>query len=340
LFWNRGDESFDDVTTSSGIERPDGKGLGIIAADFSGTGRLNLFIANDGTPNFYFENQTASPADPPSFTEQAVLAGLAWNEFGNAQACMGVVAEDLTSDGALDLFVTNFYDEYNTLYVQHAGGLFADESRRWGLVEPSLPWLGFGAQAVDAELDGFHDLVVTNGHVDDYTLSGIPLEMPPQFFWNTGGGRFAELDAAGLGPYFEGRYLGRGMARLDANRDGAEDLVVTHLDAPAALLVNETPERGHWLAVRLRGTASSRDAIGASVTVQSGERQLARQLVAGDGYQSANEPRLVFGLGRDAGPVSLRVQWPSGEEQRFDGIAVDQDVLVVEGSPEVLRLAK
>ncbi len=181
--------------------------------------------------------------------------------------------------------------------MQQPQGLYRDASRQSGLSEPSLSLLGFGTQFLDAELDGWPDLVVTNGHIDDFSFRGDPFLMRPQFFSNRGDARFEEATPATLGPWFATEQLGRGLAVLDWNRDGLEDFVVSHIDSPAALLTNRTGSAGRSLAVQLRGTQSARDAIGATVEVKSGDRTWTRQLTAGDGYQACNERRLVFGLG-------------------------------------------
>lgn len=165
----------------SGIQAPDGKGLGIVAGDFDGTGRLSLFVANDTTANFLFLNRTASRSEAPSFVEQGIISGCALDLGGKAQASMGVAADDADGDGLIDLFVTNFYNEYNTLYRQLPGGVFADVSNTARLKEPSLAKLGFGTQFIDADLDGWPDLVVANGHVDDFRSHGIPYRMQAQF---------------------------------------------------------------------------------------------------------------------------------------------------------------
>lgn len=338
LYWNRGDGHFEDVTASSGVEVPEGKGLGIVAADFHGRGQLNLFIANDGVANFLFENVTRTSQESPRFQECALRCGVAYNEAGAGEGCMGVVVEDLTGDARLDVFVTNFLEESNTLYVQHPGLLFSDATRAADLSGPSVSKVGFGTQAVDGELDGLPDLLVTNGHVDDYTQQGLPYHMPPQYFSNDGNGRFVEVSAQQLGTYFQGQYLGRGMARLDWNRDGLEDVVISHLDSPAALLTNTTPTHGHFLALRLVGTASSRDAIGATATIKTEQRRWTRQLTAGDGYLCSNQRQLVFGLGNTSGRVTLEVRWPSGRRQTFDNLPIDRQLIVIEGQPTPLLL--
>ncbi|HEX5500153.1 MAG TPA: CRTAC1 family protein, partial [Thermomicrobiales bacterium] len=220
---------------------------------------------------------------------------------------MGVAAGDADGDGRLDLFVTNYYEESNTLYLQDPSGMFIDATTASGLRAPSYRMLGFGTQFIDGELDGHPDLVLTNGHIEDLSERGIPYEMPPQYFRGLGGGKFAELPAADLGPFFQGKYLGRGLARLDWNRDGREDFVVSHLDAPTALVANVSPETGHYLAVQLRGVRSARDAIGARVALVAGGRRRTQWLTAGDGYQASNQRQLVFGLAEEKRVEKLEI---------------------------------
>ncbi|HEV7225721.1 MAG TPA: FG-GAP-like repeat-containing protein, partial [Pirellulales bacterium] len=228
----RGDGGFDEAAEAAGLSAPGGNGLGIVGASFDDTGALGLFVGNDQDANFYFVN-TAPRGGPPRFVERGVISGLAYDENGLAQACMGVAAGDANGDRKLDLFVSNFYAESNTLYLQDADQQFVDATARAGLRAASFNLLGFGAQFIDGELDGWPDLVLANGHIDDYSYKQIPFEMPPQYFRNLGGGRFAERPAEELGDYFQGKYLGRGLARLDWNRDGREDFVVSHLDRAA-----------------------------------------------------------------------------------------------------------
>jgi hypothetical protein len=338
VYVGRGDGTFEDVTETAGISAPDGYGLGIVAADFEGTGVLNLFIANDGTANFYFVNRTDPRDRRLKFAEQALAAGLAFDADGLPQACMGVAAGDADGNGLIDLHVTNFYNESDALYLQQSPGLFADMAQSAGLRGPSMIPLGFGTQFLDADLDGRPDLVLTNGHVEDSRDVGQPYEMSPQCYRNLGGGRFVELPPSSLGKFFEGKYLGRGLARLDWNRDGKEDFVVSHIGAPAALVVNRTDGAGHYLALQLRGVVSSRDAVGTTVRLTAGERTWTSQLTAGDGYQASNERRLVFGLG-DAGHVDkLVVRWISGREQEFSDLRGDVDLLVIEGRDDLIRL--
>ena len=334
LFINLGDGRFEDRSQSAGIEVPEGKGLGLVVGPFDSTGRLNVFVANDAVPNFYFANLNAKRGDSPQFEERGYLSGLAVDADGQPQACMGVAAGDANGDGLLDLYVTNFRNESNTLYLQQRDGGFVDATRSSGLREPSYAMLGFGTQFLDADLDGWQDLIVTNGHVGNLKHHGVPYEMPPQFYRNLGKGTFVELPASTLGSFFSGKYLGRGLARLDWNRDGRDDFAISHVNSSAALVTNQTITAGHFLIVQLVGVESDRDAIGSIVTVHEGSRRFVRHLTAGDGYQACNQRQLVFGLGGCDAIHELEVQWPTGKIQRFPSVPVDCAVLLIEGRIE------
>jgi len=331
LLINRGDGTFDDQSEAAGIRVADGKGLGLVVADFDDAGRLSIFVANDAVPNFFFRNLSERGQAGLRFEEQGYLTGLAVDADGQPQACMGVAAGDANRDGGIDLFVTNFYNESNTLYLKQPGETFVDSTRTARLREPGFAMLGFGTQFLDADLDGWQDLVVTNGHVGDLTHAGIPYEMPCQVFRNQQDGRFEEVPARQLGRFFEGRFLGRGLARLDWNRDGREDFAVSFLQSPAALVENRTQAAGHFLVVRLHGVESARDAIGARVTVKCGSWTSRQQLTAGDGYQASNQRQLVFGLGAQDRIDTLEIRWPSGRIQQLAGMPVDGEIVVVEG---------
>jgi tetratricopeptide (TPR) repeat protein len=330
VYVNQGDGRFLDVTDTCGVVVPDGKALGLVIADMDDSRRLSVFTANDAVPNFLFANQTARPGDPPVLEERGFLAGVAVDGEGRAQACMGVAAGDSDGDGRLDIFVTNFRNEANTLYRQTDPLTWTDATRAAGLYSASFDLLGFGAQFLDADLDGDQDLMLVNGHVGDLSHHGIPYRMRPQFFENLGGGKFEERRGSAAGPYFEGEYLGRGLARLDWNRDGRPDLAVNHLSATAAIITNQTVSKHHFLTVRLVGTQSARDAIGAVVSVRTANGIQKQQLVAGDGYMASNERALFFGLNSADRIESVEVQWPSGSQSSLPSPAVDQNLWIVE----------
>lgn len=339
LYLNQGDGTFLDATSSIGIEVPDGKGLGIAIADFSGSGRLDLFIANDAEPNFFFANLGGTNPDTTRFEEQALLRGVAFNEAGRAEACMGIAVGDANGDAQLDLFVTNFHNETNTFYQQTTDGVFLDATRHARLDTPSLKMLGFGTQFLDPDCDGDLDLFVTNGHLDDLRDTGIPFQMRSQFFSNDSRGRFTEIVAESLGDYFRVEQLGRAAATVDWNGDGLEDLVISHLDTPAALLTNETPDCGNSVRLQLRGTVSSRDAIGTTVTVEIAGKTIMRQLIAGDGFQASNQRRLIVGLGAADQVDRVTVRWPSGERSEFDSVPVNTELLLIESRRPYVAVA-
>ena len=339
LLINLGMGEFQDVTRECGIVASDGLGLGIVAADFDDSGRLSLFVANDAKPNFFFVN-AGTDNQVPMFQEHALLRGLAYSAAGRAQACMGVAAGDANQDGRLDLFVTNFYADYNTMYLQEPGPFFNDATAACGLERVSWSYLGFGTQFLDADLDGNPDLVLTNGDVVDFSSSepGRLYAQQPQFLRNTSG-RFRELASDTLGGYFRKRWLGRGLARLDWDDDGRPDFVVSHIGMPAALLRNTSPQVGNFVRIRLTGTRSARDAIGARVTLSTPGESWTQQLTAGDGYMACNQRELLFGLGKETTLTEVTVKWPSGMVERYTDLPINQIVVLVESFPAHTRPA-
>jgi hypothetical protein len=249
---------------------------------------------------------------------------------------MGVACDDADGNGLPDLFVTNFYHEANTLYRSLQEDLFEDATRVAGLREPGWNMLGFGTQFIDADLDGWPDLLVANGHIDDFSASGEPFQMPVQCLRNDQG-VFRELTADEAGSCFARPALGRGMARVDWNRDGREDAVIVNQHSPAALLTNDSRPACPPLVLQFRGTSGARDAIGTIVRVRSGDQTVTRQLTAGDGYQSSNQRQLVIG-GCDATPVDVDVSWPTGIVQQFQSLQTGRAHLLVEGRPAPLNL--
>ena len=332
--WLATGRGYRDVTESSGVAVADGKGLGIVAADFDRSGRLGLFIANDSVANFLF--LPSSAGDGKLFVQDGLRHGLAFDREGRPQACMGIAVADADFDGRIDLFVTNFYNEANVFYRQRSTGQFFDATKAAGLSQTSWNLVGFGTQFIDGELDGNPDLVLVNGHVDDFTKLGQPWRMKAQYFRNAGDARFVEL--TDLGPYFGQELLGRAMAKLDVDRDGREDLAISHLESPVALLVNRTARVGHSLTIRLVATTTARDAIGTTVTLRVGDWTRSAQLTAGDGYMASNQRQLVFGLGDRDEIGELTVEWPSGAEATYRNVAAGVELVIVEGAATPIRL--
>lgn len=341
-FWlNDGAGRFVDATTSVFERIPDGKGLGALAWSPDESGRLSLLVTNDTTPNFLFVPellpQEADASLRLRLIERGVASGVAFNADGKATGSMGIALGDVDDDGWLDLLITNFLAEPNTLFLNRQPGLFEDRTKELKLAAPSIPQLGFGTQFVDLDRDGSLELFVANGHVDDLRRFGKPYRMSAQVFRRRrGGNEFEELRGSDLGNYFERQWLGRAVARCDWNRDGREDLIVGHLNDDAALLTNTTPSAGHYLSLKLFGVSSNRDAVGAVVRVALGDRTLVRQVTAGDGFQASNERRIVIGVGKVKRTRSLSIRWPSGLLQTFDDVPCDRDFGLVEGGALML----
>ncbi len=324
LYRNNGQGGWEDVTQSSGVLAENGKGLGVVISDLDDDGWEDIYVANDSTPNFLFQNLGGM-----RFRELGLSSGAALSDEGQAQAGMGIAAADLNGDQRTDLFVTNYYLETNNLYENQGALSFVDQAGRSGLATPSKNMLGFGTQAEDLDADGWPDLFVANGHIDNFVARREPWKMPPQLFQGTGGGKFSPAGAS-AGSYFQSAYLGRGVASLDWNRDGRQDLVVVHQDRAAALLENRTTNAYRSLAVRLIGTVSNRDAIGARVTVRGGERVQRRGIHGGDGFYCSNQRQLSFGLGPAVSVVDIDVEWPSGRHSSLEKVAPAGELVIVE----------
>lgn len=325
---SNGDGSFSKVSASTPVA--ESKGLGLVVFRNPERQVPSIFVANDQTPKFLL---TLSSGDDGnwSLNDTAFQTGLGYNGDGLLTAAMGIAADDVNNNGLIDFFVTNFKDEANTLYLQVSRDLFQDLSRAAGLDAAGIPYVSWGTQFLDADRDGDQDLVVTNGHVEDYRDENVDYEMKPQLFRNLGNTQFQEVTAEEAGSFFGEKFLGRGLAKLDWNRDGLMDFAVSNIGAPVSLLTNTTDQAGHFVNFRLHATTTARNAFFARVEVQVGQATWTRQLCAGDGYHASNERLLQFGLGNIAVVQSVRVVWPSGAESIIENPIADSTLELVEG---------
>ena len=336
LYVNRGDGTFRDVSEAAGILAAEGRGLGIVVWDYTGDGLLDMFVANDTSANFLWVHQGTDSEGIPHFRDEGVVRGVAFNQDGHATASMGVAAGDANGDGQIELFITNFFAESSTLFSLRSGGFFEEQTRDMNLRASSFWMLGFGCQFADLDGDGWEDLIVTNGHVDQKSARGDPDRLPPQIFRNQQGRRFTEVPAESLGAFFQRRYLGRGLAKFDWNRDGRVDVGISHLHGPFALLTNRTPPAGRMLNVRLAGRSGCREPIGATVTVDTDDSRIVRFLTAGDGFLATNERSLSFAVPQERETVRIEVAWPGGRHQQWNGVRTDQEVLLIEDQVEAI----
>ena len=306
LFRNDGNQ-FTDISDLAGITAADkeGRGLGVIAADFNADGLMDIFVANDKSANFLFKN-----LGDMKFEEMAHPAGVAAGADGSYQAGMGVACADFNGDGRPDIAVTNYYGESTTLYQNTGDMVFIDRTAASGIGAASRLLLGFGISFLDSNNDGLLDLVSTNGHTDDF--GDVPYQMPAQLLLGRKSGRF--FDASTLaGPELARPRLGRGLAIGDMDNDGRIDLLFLPQNEPAALLANKTQSPHHWLSIRLVGQKSNRDGVGVVARLVSGNRQYHASRFGGGSYQSASDPRLHFAWPVDEKAMSLEIRWPSGK---------------------------
>jgi hypothetical protein len=302
-------------------------GIGVVSSDYDGDGDSDLYVANDTDPNFLFRNEGRG-----RFQEVGLLSGAAYDGAGATQAGMGTDFGDANGDGVLDIFVTNFSHETNTLYLGSPAGLFTDATEEAGLSGPSLGPLGWGTRFSDLDNDGDEDLFVANGHV--YPNVGdvdatTAYRQRNQVFLNDGSGKFV-LAEAGAGSSGD-RKSHRGAAFGDVDGDGDPDVVVSALDDGPAVLRNDLRGKHHFLGLSLVGRASNRDGAGARVRVLSSGREWRKEAHASGSVLSSNDPRLLFGLGPRAGADEVEIRWPGGALTRLGAAPPDRYLVIVEG---------
>ena len=332
LFHNKGDGTFENITKRAGLHDPTSKSLGVAMLDYDNDGWMDLFVANDTEPNKLYRNNHNG-----AFTDVAVQGGVAFSESGRVRAGMGVDAGDYDGSGWQSLVIGNFTNESMSLYRNDGSGLFVDEEILSGIRQVSLQALTFGCFFFDYDLDGRLDIFAANGHVsDDISVVQPTLKyaQPAILLHNSGNRKFEDASAK-VGPALQQPVVGRGAAYLDYDNDGDLDLVITANNGPARLLRNENGNQNDMLRVKLVGTRSNRDGIGAKVilTTSTGARLL-RMVKTGSSYASQSELPLTFGLGKpEAGKtVSIEIIWPSGQKDSLSKISADQFITVKEGS--------
>jgi len=323
LYRNNGDGTFSDVTKKAGVADAQGYyGMGVVVSDFDDDGLVDFFVANDSTPNFHYKNQGDG-----TFKEVGFLAGTAVNENGSEQGSMGVTVADYNHDGRFDLFVTNFDDDYNTLYRNDGRGNFTDVSHAARVAAVSLPYVGWGTKFFDYDNDGWADLFVANGHV----YPQIPTYRQRNFVHrNNRDGTFADTTAP-LGALASEKRVGRGAAFGDLDNDGDVDIVLNNLDGAAQVLRNDGGSARNSVLIKTVGTKSNRSGIAARVRVVAGDLVQTDEVRSGDSYLSQSDLRLHFGLEKRAKIDLIEVRWPSGAVDKITGVGVNKILTVREG---------
>ena len=338
LYHNNGDGTFTEVSKAAGISDPNGYyGMGVVWTDLNEDGRPDAFVANDTTPNYLYRNEGRG-----RFTEIAFGAGVAVNENGSPQACMGIALGDYLHAGRLSLFVTNFSEEYNTLYRNEGKLTFTDVSYASGTAASSLPYVGWGTGFFDLDNDGWLDLLVVNGHVYpqvDTVDIGTKYRQPKLLYVNQRNGTFREA-SLDVGVALSVPRVSRGAAFGDLDNDGDIDIVVGDLDGPPMILRNDGGNRNNWITLELSGVRSNRLALGARVKVVTGDLVQVDEVRSGGSYLSQNDLRLHFGIGKAERVDRVEIRWPSGKTEVLQGLAARNFYTVKEGEGIVSPLRR
>jgi hypothetical protein len=331
LFHNNGDGTFTDVSDKAGVADHAGYyGLGALFVDINNDGKPDLLVGNDSTPNYLYLNKGDG-----TFEDVSYASGFALNEAGRETASMGIAVGDYENNGRLDVFNTTFSDDYKPLYHNEGDANFTDISYHVGLGEITVPFLSWGDAFLDYDNDGWKDLLMSDGHVypeaDKYNW-GTSWAERPMLFHNIDGKRFenvAAVEGSGLADVI----VGRGMAVGDLFNDGKLDAVINVMDGHPVLLRNVSPDKNHWLELKLvGGPKSPRDAVGATVYVTANGMKQREDVLSGGSYLSSNDPRPHFGLGQATTVDTIEVHWPSGRQEHFTVPGVDRIVTLTEGT--------
>ena len=327
LYRNLGNGRFEDVSEKSGIARLEGKSLGVVAADFDGDGRMDIYVANDTTRNFMLKNNGDG-----TFADVTLLSGTGYNSEGVAEAGMGVDAGDYDGDGLMDIVVTNYDLETNALYRNEGRWQFSDQRWSAGVAKADHRFLGFGTGFFDFDNDGDLDLFIVNGHVlDNVELirEALSYAQPNQLLENRGG-TFVEnlefLRYSSLAPK-----VGRGAAFGDIDNDGDLDVLISNSGQAPTLLINQVGQKKNWVLLKLIGTKSNRDAVGAKIVIETEHSRQTDQITGGGSYLSASDLRAHFGLGSSEMIKTLKIRWPSGTEDVFRDLKANRILSIKEG---------
>ncbi len=329
LYHNLGNGTFEDVTTRAHIDQTNGHyGFSVSTLDYDDDGWPDIYVACDSTASILYHNNHDG-----TFTDVAVVAGAAFNEDGREQAGMGSTVGDYDGDGRPDIFKTNFSDDTSTLYRNNGDGTFDDKTFPAGL-GLNTQYLGWGVTFVDVDNDGWPDLLLVNGHVYpevDSQHLGSNFKEPKILYRNNGNGTFTDI-SANAGPGITAVSSARGLAVGDLWNGGRMSAVISNMNAPPMLLVNDVRNGNHWIAFRAVGSKSNRDGIGAKITMRVGARTFVDEVRSGSSYVSNNDMRVHFGLGSASKIEWVQVRWPSGLVERFENLPVDAIHTLKEGS--------
>ena len=330
LYHNNHDGTFTDVSDSSGIGKPEAKGMGVVAADFNGDGWTDIAVANDSWPNFLFINKHDG-----TFQDASFVSGIAASEDGRYEAGMGIDAADVSGDGRQDIYITHLDFELNRLYTNNGDGSFTDATFSSGIGNKAILLSGVSMKFVDYDNDGWPDIVQLNGAmVDNVHLyhSEVSYKEPLLMFRNLGKGQFDKVPDGALGQDFSVPIAGRGIATADFNNDGAMDMAINNRGDYPMLLRNDGATANHWLEILLIGTKSNRDGVGASLKLTAQGETHVEQAKGGMSYMSASDPRIHFGLGKHSKIDLLEITWPSGTVDRLKDVPVDKIIAVKENA--------
>jgi hypothetical protein len=327
LFHNLGGGKFEDVTDKAGLGDPSSKSLGVTILDYNGDGWPDIFVSNDTQPNKLYRNNRNG-----TFTEEGMVAGVAFGEDGVSRGAMGADSADYDRSGRPHLLVGNFSNQMLGLYHNEGTGLFVDEAPSSSVGRASLLTLAFGVFFFDYDLDGYPDIFAANGHIDEEINRVQPkvrYQQPPLLFRNLGQRRFENVTAS-MGPDFNRPIVARGAAYADYDHDGDLDVIISTNNGPAYLFRNDGGNKNHWLTVRLIGTKSNRSAIGAVVRIESASGKQWNMVRSGSSYCSQSDLALTFGVGQDTKVTQLQIEWPSGAKQQLTNISVNQFLKIEE----------
>ena len=326
LYRNNGDGTFTNIAETAGVTNPsEGRGMAAVACDYDNDGFPDIYVTNDTNRNFLYHNNGDG-----TFTDESLFIGIGYDETGVAEGSMGVDSADYNADGWFDFIVAN--SEKATLYKNEEGLFFADATADSGLEQPTLPFVGFSPLFLDYDNDGHLDLFCANGHPQD--VIGILTDHETyaqldQLFRNNGGGSYMDVSAT-AGTYFAEPLVGRAAATADYDNDGDTDIIIMNSNQRAVLLRNDSGNLKNWLGIKLVGTRSNRDGIGAKVQLIAGGVTQIREVKSGSSYASGSDTRLLFGLGENQHIERITIVWQSGVTQALEGVSINQNLTIVE----------